>query len=114
MVITGHECRRILRTPLNGIVGATMNELRALRQTIGLGRREFAALLSIPLETFRPWDSGRRVVAAAVLQRARDAVAHHQRQQTLLPLDHWRKNSTSTSARSRRLSGPADSRHTSP
>jgi DNA-binding transcriptional regulator YiaG len=70
---------------------AAMNELRALRRTIGLGQREFAALLSIPLETFRPWDSGRRVVAAAVLQRARDAVAHHQRQQMLLPLDQLAK-----------------------
>ena len=36
-----------------------------LRRTIGLGQREFAALLSIPLETFRPWDSGRRIVSAA-------------------------------------------------
>jgi DNA-binding transcriptional regulator YiaG len=71
----------------NGIVGAAMNELRELRRTIGLGQREFAALLSIPLETYRPWDSGRRVVSAAVLQRAREAVVHHQRQHELLPLD---------------------------
>jgi hypothetical protein len=49
--------------------------------------REFAALLSIPLETYRPWDSGRRVVSAAVLQRAREAVVHHQRQFELLSLD---------------------------
>ena len=45
----------------NGIVCAAMNELRDLRRAIGLGQREFAALLSIPLETFRPWDSGRRI-----------------------------------------------------
>jgi DNA-binding transcriptional regulator YiaG len=68
-----------------------MNQLRDLRRTIGLGQREFAALLSIPLETFRPWDSGRRVVSAAVLRRAREAVAHHQRQYELLPLDQLAK-----------------------
>ena len=64
-----------------------MNELRELRRAIGLGQRAFAALLSIPLETYRPWDSGRRVVSAAVLQRAREAVVHHQRQHALLPLE---------------------------
>ena len=69
------------------MVCAAMNELRELRREIGLGQREFAALLSIPLETFRPWDSGRRVVSGAVLQRAREAVAAHQRQQEQLPLD---------------------------
>lgn len=70
---------------------AAMNELRELRRAIGLGQRTFAALLSIPLETFRPWDSGRRVVAIAVLQRARDAVADHQRQHEQLPLDQLAK-----------------------
>lgn len=68
-----------------------MNELRDLRRAIGLGQREFAALLSIPLETFRPWDSGRRVIPGAVLQRARQAVAHHQRQNKRLPLDQLAK-----------------------
>jgi len=76
---------------LNGIVCAAMNELRELRRTISFGQREFAALLSIPLETLRPWDSGRRVVSAAILQRARSAVAHHQRQHELLPLDQLAK-----------------------
>ena len=64
-----------------------MNELRELRRAIGLGQREFAALLSIPLETYRPWDSGRRAVSAAILQRARAAVVRHQHQHALLPLD---------------------------
>jgi DNA-binding transcriptional regulator YiaG len=75
----------------NRIVCAAMNELRELRRAIGLGQREFAALLSIPLETFRPWDSGRRVVSVAVLQRARDAVTDHQRQHEQLPLDQLAK-----------------------
>ena len=51
------------------------------------GQREFAALLSIPLETFRPWDGGRRAVPTPVLQRARAAVADHARQTELLPLE---------------------------
>src|SRR5437660_8959887 len=77
-----------LRQPRrNGIVCAAMNELRELRRAIGLGQREFAALLSIPLETFRPWDSGRRVVSAVVLQRARETIVHHQRQHELLTLN---------------------------
>jgi hypothetical protein len=64
-----------------------MNALRELRRAIGLGRRALAALLSIPIETYRPWDSGRPVASAAVRQRAREAVMHHQRQHKLLPLD---------------------------
>jgi DNA-binding transcriptional regulator YiaG len=78
---------RFTPAPSNGIVCPAMNELRELRRAIGLGQRAFAALLSIPPETYRPWDSGRRVVSAAVLQRAREAVLHHQRQHELLPLD---------------------------
>ena len=67
-------------------MGPAVNELRELRRAIGLGQREFAELLSIPLETFRTLDSGRRVVSGAVLQRARVAVAHHARQHDPLPL----------------------------
>jgi DNA-binding transcriptional regulator YiaG len=63
-----------------------MNALRELRHATGLGQREFAALLSIPLETLRPWDSGRRVASVVVLQRACEAAAHHARRQELLPL----------------------------
>jgi DNA-binding transcriptional regulator YiaG len=37
-----------------------MYELRALRRAADLGQREFATLLSVPLETLRTWDSGRR------------------------------------------------------
>jgi DNA-binding transcriptional regulator YiaG len=71
----------------NGMLCRGVNELRELRRTIGLGQREFAALLSIPVETFRTWDSGRRAASVAVLQRAREAVTHHQRQHERLPLD---------------------------
>jgi DNA-binding transcriptional regulator YiaG len=68
-----------------------MYEVRDLRRTIGLGQEEFAALLSVPLETFRPWDSGRRAIPVAVLQRAGDVVAHYRRQHELLPLGQLAK-----------------------
>jgi transcriptional regulator with XRE-family HTH domain len=64
-----------------------MNELRELRRAAGLGQREFAALLAVPLETFRTWDSGRRSVPVPILQRAAAAVAPHLRQSELVPLD---------------------------
>jgi len=64
-----------------------MSELRQLRRTAGLGQREFAALLSVPLETLRTWDSGRRPVPGLVLHQAAAAIARHQRQCELLPLD---------------------------
>ncbi len=65
----------------------TMYELRNLRRSANLGQREFAALLSVPLETLRTWDSGRRALPTRVMQRAADAVAKHKQQQELLPLD---------------------------
>ena len=64
----------------------SMYEVRDLRRTIGLGQREFAALLTVPLETFRTWDSGRRQIPAPMLQRARAAISDHARQTELLPL----------------------------
>jgi DNA-binding transcriptional regulator YiaG len=63
-----------------------VNELRTLRYASGLGQREFAALLAVPEETLRTWDSGRRPVPLHVLCQARAAVARHKRQQELLPL----------------------------
>ena len=63
-----------------------MNALRDLRRTVDLGQREFAALLAVPLETLRTWDSGRRHVPTPVLRHATAAVAHHHRQHELLPL----------------------------
>jgi DNA-binding transcriptional regulator YiaG len=64
-----------------------MHELRELRRSIDLGQREFAALLSVPLETVRTWDSGRRATPPSVLARASAVVALHQRQTALLSLE---------------------------
>jgi len=54
-----------------------MSKLRQLRRTAGLAQRECAALLSVPLETFRTWDSGRRPVPGLVLHQAAAAIARH-------------------------------------
>ena len=70
---------------MNGIVTSAMSEIRELRRASGLKQREFAALLSIPIETLRAWDSGRRAAPPLVLQRARAAVVHHHRRKELLP-----------------------------
>ena len=63
-----------------------MSEMRDVRRTARLTQREFATLLSVTLETLRTWDSGRRRVPILVLRRARDVVAHHRRQEELMPL----------------------------
>ena len=72
---------------MNGIVCAAMNELRQLRRAIGLGQRAFAALLSVPLETVRTWDSGRRSIPPNMLERAKLAATEHTRNSELLSLD---------------------------
>jgi DNA-binding transcriptional regulator YiaG len=87
-LITGHECRRSLydtRAQWHRVL--SMNELRDLRRAICLGQREFAALLSVAVETYRTWDSGRRGVPTQMLHRARAVVEHHARQTEWLPLD---------------------------
>ena len=71
----------------NGIVCAGMYELRELRRSVGLGQREFATLLSVPLETLRTWDSGRRPVPLDMLQRAKITVTEHAKNSELLSLD---------------------------
>jgi DNA-binding transcriptional regulator YiaG len=68
-----------------------MSEIRELRLDVGLKQHEFAALLAVPLETLRTWDSGRRTVPAVVLQRARMSAAQYRRQQELLPLNQLAK-----------------------
>ena len=62
-------------------------EIRELRQAIGLSQEAFAVLLNVPVETLRPWDSGRRQPTGEVLLRARNAVTAHHRQHELLSLD---------------------------
>jgi DNA-binding transcriptional regulator YiaG len=87
IMTSGHAVRRSLyyrRHEWHRVRG--MYEFRELRRSAGLGQREFAALLSVPLETLRTWDSGRRPIPPPVFQRAAAAIAHRKRQRELLPL----------------------------
>ena len=37
-----------------------MSLMRTYRRALGLSQSAFAARLNVPLETYRPWDAGRR------------------------------------------------------
>ena len=64
-----------------------MNALRDLRRVTFLSQREFAALIDVPWNTFRMWDSGLRPTPSHLIQRANLAVADHARNTALLSLD---------------------------
>jgi DNA-binding transcriptional regulator YiaG len=51
--------------------------LRTLRRTLGLTQAELAALLEVPANTCRMWDSGLRPVPATILSRAKAHVDRH-------------------------------------
>jgi DNA-binding transcriptional regulator YiaG len=51
------------------------SEIRDLRSRLHLSQPQFAALLGVSAETYRTWDSGRRAVPAAWLDKARDLAA---------------------------------------
>ena len=57
-----------------------------MRRTLGLGQREYAELLKVPLESLRAWDSGRRPVPSPIVRRARDLVTSHRDATEALPL----------------------------
>ena len=63
-----------------------LSEIRALRLRLGLSQEQFAARLSVPTETFRTRDSGRRPTPAPVLQRAKHTIATYINDTQLLPL----------------------------
>ena len=51
------------------------SEIRGLRMRLQLSQPQFAALLGVSAETYRTWDSGRRVVPDAWLDKARELAA---------------------------------------
>ena len=63
-----------------------MSPIRQYRVALGLSQTAFAARLGVPLETYRPWDAGRRAPPPPVCARARDAVAQHVYHQAPVPL----------------------------
>jgi DNA-binding transcriptional regulator YiaG len=54
---------------------AGANEIRGIRLRLGLSQPQFATLLGVSADTYRTWDSGRRVVADAWLDVARALAA---------------------------------------
>ena len=50
-------------------------EIRGLRVRLRLSQPQFANLLGVSAETYRVWDSGRRAVPNAWLDKARELVA---------------------------------------
>jgi DNA-binding transcriptional regulator YiaG len=64
-----------------------MNALRELRQASDLSQQECAALIDVPVNTFRMWDSGLRPIPLYVLQRVTVAVGEHARNTEPLSLD---------------------------
>lgn len=59
--------------------------LRYCREILQISQAAFAQQLEVPVESYRPWDSGRRRTPEAVLRRAR-ALARYPNDTELLPL----------------------------
>ena len=64
-----------------------MTTLREMRLATGRSQRAFAALVGMPIETYRPFDSGRRAAGTALLDRAEQLVNQHRRDSDLFTLD---------------------------
>jgi DNA-binding transcriptional regulator YiaG len=64
-----------------------MTALRELRRTANLTQQAFAALIDVPLNTFRMWDSGLRPVPPPALLRSEEAATAHLRNAERLSLD---------------------------
>ena len=55
-----------------------MSLMRTYRRALGLSQSAFAAQLNVPLETYRPWDAGRREPPPQqLLTRARTLAPSH-------------------------------------
>ena len=54
---------------------AGSSEIRGVRLRLRLSQPQFASLLGVSAETYRTWDSGRRAVPDAWLDKARELVA---------------------------------------
>jgi hypothetical protein len=78
LVITGQVCRRSLYdSPPEWHRVHAVTPLRELRRAVDLSQQAFAALIAVPVNTFRMWDSGLRPTPPHLLQRAAQAVTEH-------------------------------------
>jgi putative transposase len=69
------DARETLDRCLDQPPQAGANEIRAIRLRLGLSQPQFATLLGVSADTYRTWDSGRRVVSDAWLDIARALAA---------------------------------------
>lgn len=58
-----------------------------MRRPADLSQQEFAALMHVPVNTFRMWDSGLRPTPPDAVQRARLAVTKHAPNTQFVSLD---------------------------
>ena len=65
-----------------------MNKLREMRRDARLSQRALAELLTVPVNTFRMWDSGLRPVPSHILLRSQAALTTHMRNAERSSLDH--------------------------
>ena len=64
-----------------------MATLREIRLATSQSQRAFAAQLEIPVQTYRPLDSGRRRTPTALLDRAADILKQHRHDTELFTVD---------------------------
>jgi DNA-binding XRE family transcriptional regulator len=63
-----------------------VTELKTLRRTLGLTQTQLAALLDVPVNSLRMWDSGLRPAPARVLKHIKARVTKEALKAELLPL----------------------------
>ena len=77
---------RFTSSPDDGNV-SRVPSIRDIRLATGHSQRTFAVLLDVPFETYRPFDSGRRPVPTAIIERAERILDLHRRATELFALD---------------------------
>jgi DNA-binding transcriptional regulator YiaG len=83
--------------------------IRDIRQATGYSQRSFAARLEIRFETYRAYDSGRRLVPREIVEHATSILRQHRRDTELFTLDilareyHIHARTLRTAARDGRL-----------
>src|SRR5262249_42470292 len=85
-LITGLIFRRSLVVVRHAWHSVRVNELRELRRDAHVTQQELADLLTVPVNTFRMWDSNLRRPPAHVVVHARDVLAARAQRRQLLPL----------------------------
>jgi len=64
-----------------------MTDIRQVRRDVALSQQQCADLLSVPVNTFRMWDSGLRPTPVGILDRLRIAIEQRTVDSELLSLD---------------------------